>query len=215
MRFIPSGRRALPSIVAGVVVAALVVATGVYFVSGRPTVWESRGSVLVLPASRLETNQVPGYYETLSRGQVVESYAEIVRLQRFADATAEELGVPPAELSEVRADVSVPTGTALIQVRVTAPSAEVSERMTAGIVTAAAGYINDLAQPYDATVASDGVGTAQQRSPATKVLFGIVALAAVALGVIVQQVWWILQQALGQSGAHTKVGAPAAAGASS
>ena len=215
MRFVPSGRRALPSIVAGVVVAALVMAAGAYLVSGRPTQWESRGSVLVLPAARLETDQVPGYYETLSRGQVVESYAEILRLQRFADATAESLDVPKADLDGVRAEVSVPTGTALIQVRVTAPTADVAERMTAGIVTAAAAYINDLAQPYDATVASDGVGTAEQRVPPTRILFGLVALGALALGLIVQQAWWILQQALGDTGAHTKVRAPAAASVSS
>lgn len=196
MRFIPSGRRALPSIVAGIVTAALVIATGLYVVSGRPTQWEAYGSVLVLPAAGLDPDQVPGYYETLSRGQVVESYAEILRLQRFADGTADALDLRPSESDRVTADVSVPTATALIQVRVTAPTAVTAERMTAGIVTAAADYIAGLGQPYGATVASDGAGTAQQRTPPTTLLFGLVVLAGLVLGVIVQQAWWILQQAL-------------------
>src|SRR5262245_13331740 len=135
------GFRRLPGVVAGVVVFALILAAGWGYLATQPRRWSAKSAVLVLPAQGRNPATAPDYYETLSRGQIVETFAQILRLPGFEAAAAARLGLPEAALRDLDASVQVVPNTAMITITVTAPDRGEAELMADGIVAGATTYI--------------------------------------------------------------------------
>ncbi len=189
-------RRLVPGLVAGGVTFLLVAVVGCGYVISRPATWSARASVVVLPREGLDPLAVTGYYDTLSRGQVVATYAEILRLQRFERAAASGAGLDTAARRTVTTDVRVVTGTAMITIAATTRDARSAVGMADGILEAANSYISKLDQPYVVRIVSGAKGTAQQSTPSSPPLLAVIVVVALMLGVGVQQVVWQLGKLL-------------------
>lgn len=195
------GRRNRPglglSLVAGAVVAVLVGAAGLLFVATRPTTWSATASAVVLPSRNIERDAIPGYFETLSRGQIVNTFAEVLRLQRFQASAAGRLGLSPAERNGVDVAIQVVPDTAILTVTATAPRPEVAQSMADNVLAEAGSYIESLSQPYELSTVSGAEGTAERGGPPKATLAAAVVLLAAVAGLAIQQAVQQLAVALG------------------
>ena len=88
--------------------------------------------VVVLPAASLDDATSASYYETLSRGQIVATFAEVAGSLGFEQQAEDRLGLTAGQRAQVTTDVSVVPDTAVILIRATADDADVAQRMVAG-----------------------------------------------------------------------------------
>jgi hypothetical protein len=147
------------------------------FLGTDPPVYRASTSLVVLPDREASTE--PGYYDTLSRGQVVLTFAQILDL-RARNA------VPAG--SDVDVQVAAVPDTSLIDVRATAPTAAEAEDAADRALRASRPYFRELPSPYEIYVVRDAAGSAERSggvSPALLVLIPVVALVA---GLVTQQV---------------------------
>lgn len=177
---------------AGLLVAALVTAVGSAFALTRPARWSANSSLLVLPRTDLDPDLVAGYYDTLSRGQIVNTYAQILRLQSLADTAARGAGLSPAAAEQVEVDVRPVPDAAVIDVYVTAATAGDAERVADGVVSAAVSYIAQLRSPYVLSTVSAATGTARRTGLGVLTVVGLVAIVGAVVGAAVQQGLWLL-----------------------
>jgi len=187
----PAGRdtrRLLLGVVAGVAVAAIVAGAGLGYLLGRSKNWSARAVVAVLPSKRIDVATAAGYYDTLSRGQIVTTIAEILRLPRFKTAAADQLHLSPPARGQVSISVDVIPNTALAAVTATAPARATAEAMADAVVASATGYIGGLSSPYDVVPVSQAVGEGTRGSGLhTGSFLLVLAVAALAAGVGAQQ----------------------------
>jgi capsular polysaccharide biosynthesis protein len=142
-------RRALTtSIGAGIATFVVVLVVGIGLFVSQPSKVTASSSIVVIPSSTVANDSVAAYYETLSHGQVIATYAEIMRGGDFETQAARTLRLTPGERAKVHVDVRVVTDTALIEVVVTAPDRQIATSMANGIATAATTYVRGLDQPY-------------------------------------------------------------------
>lgn len=204
-------RRRLPSVIAGLIAFLVVAGAGSYYVLSRPATYTATASVVVLPAKNVSETAVSGYYETLSRGQIVETYAEVFRLPEWSRAAIDALGVPADVGAKITTSASVVPSTAVIDVTATAPDGATAEDVVAGMVDRTSQYITSLAQPYDVHPISDASGTAKASGIPKIPFLAVVLLVAIVIGVAVQQLVYRLGEARGRSRAVAPV--PPQAGA--
>lgn len=188
------------SLLAGVLTAGLVVAAGLVFAATRPVRWSATASAVVLPARGVNPDSVAGFYETLSRGQVVETFAQIVRLQRFETDAVRAMGFAPGDQPAIDVDVQVVPDTAVVRISTTATRPEVAEEVADRILAVASDYIAGLGQPYTFSIVDDADGSVSRSGP-PKAAFPIVAaLVALAFGLATQQATFHLGRALAGRG---------------
>lgn len=178
----------VPSIVAGLLVALVVAGGAVAFASSRPAGFEAEARLVVLPRPGLDPPTATAYYETLSRGQIVGTVAEVLQLERFAAAAADRLGVPPSERTDVEVDAAVLPESAMISLTVQAGDPALAESLADGIVDESEGYIADLSDGYALELVSSAAGTALPTGLSGPQYAAVMALAALVIGVGVQQV---------------------------
>ncbi|MBW3601750.1 MAG: hypothetical protein KY434_03495 [Actinobacteria bacterium] len=176
---IPGARGAA---VGGVAVAAVVLAAGAALALARPAGWTAQASMIVLPARDLGPGAEATYYETLSSGQIVRTFSEVVALRRFTNAAADRIGLPADEASQVDSSVQVLPDTAMITVTATAPGAGTAERLADGVMDEATAYLGQLSIPYNTRVVSDAAGTGEPTGLAAAPLLAVVALVASVAG---------------------------------
>lgn len=176
------GPRARGAALAGVAVATVVLVTGVALTLARPSGWAAEASMVVLPAEGLGPGAEATYYETLSSGQIVRTFSEVVALQRFTDAAAQQIGLAADEASQVDSSVQVLPDTAMITVTTTAPDTGTAERLADGVMKTATAYLTELSRPYNTRVVSGAAGTAEPAGLATVPLLSVVVLVASVAG---------------------------------
>ena len=175
------------SIIAGTVVFLLLLGVG-YLVSRNATSgWVARASALVLPSKLADPEQLPGYYETLSRGQIVTTLAELVRLGEFQAEVADRLGLSDAQREFVSISVHVVTGTAMLQVVASSEDPKLAVAMVDGVVDVSTVYIGDLLLPYSLVPVSGGSNNLVESGQSPSTMFGIFAVVALVAGLAVQQ----------------------------
>lgn len=175
------------SIVAGILVFVLLVGAGFVIAQQATTQWIARSSALVLPSKPVSPDQLPGYYETLSRGQIVTTLAELVRLGEFQTEVADRLALSESQREIVALDVTVVADTAMLQVVATSEDPNLAVAMVDGVVEAATTYIGDLVLPYALVPVSKGASNLTESGMSTAMVIGIFALVALVAGVAVQQ----------------------------
>ncbi len=167
-----SGRgRRRAAVLTGLVVALLVLAGGLLFYADRPAEYEASSTLVVLPNDELV--EAASYYDTLSQGQIVTTFAEILDLQ----ATAAGDG---AQVTSVVVDV-VPD-TSLIRITGTATDAGSAETATDAVLAQSQVYFDQLTAPYRISVVQGAAGTAEQTGLAPGLLSGAVAAVALIAG---------------------------------
>jgi hypothetical protein len=175
------------SIIAGAVVFALLLAAGVIVSRNTTTEWVARSSALVLPAKPVDPDQLPGYYETLSRGQIVSTLAELVRIGEFQAEVADRFALSDAQRDFVDVAVNVVANTAMLQVVATSEDPELAVVMVDGVIEASTAYIGDLALPYTLVPVSAGVSNLTEAGLTESMVLGVFVLVALIAGLLVQQ----------------------------
>ena len=177
--------RMWPGIAAGLVMIATVLVLGSMFASSRPMHWTAEARFLVGPPTKVDRTRAPAYYETLSRGQVVSTAAEIMGERRFRDAAVADLGLPTQ--SDVSVRVTVVPGTALVSVTATGRDRDQVEEMPNAVIRQASPTIDGLLAPYVVHPLGSAAGTGRQTGLSMGQFVAVLALVAVVGGVAVQQ----------------------------
>ena len=181
----PPGRRAAASrrltalrvsVLAGVLMALFVLVGCVLLLGGKERGWSAKASLLVLPRRDIGFASMAGYYETLSRGQVVATFAEMLRLQSIDRSAAERLNLDASTRQGLALTVQVVPDTSIITLQVESATRRAAELMVDESVGQAQTYIGNLGQPYASEIVSSG------STRATKAERPVVPLAAGAAG---------------------------------
>lgn len=162
-------------------------ALGAAFTLTRPARWSATSSLLVMPRTNLPSDQVAGYYDTLSQGQVVNTYAQILRLPAFLTRATRDAGLTGAAATGTGLSVTAVPNAAVLDVSTTTGSASQAERVVDGVATAATGYVAALQSPYVLTTISTAAGTAKRTGLGTTDTVGLVLVVALAAGLAVAQ----------------------------
>ena len=183
------------SIVSAVAVFLVVLLAGGIFVATRQSEWTAQATVMVAPDPTLDRSTSASYYESLSRGQMVATAAEILGLQRFTTAAADGLGLTRAQRDQVTVTIRVVPDTTIIQVAATAPTAQLAEGMANNVVAKAGTTL--LPDPYVLLLMSGADRTARRSDPSAPIVGGVVFLVALVAGLAAQQATHHLTRALG------------------
>lgn len=180
-------RTARQSIVLGVAVALLLLIGGLLFAGLSTTRWTAESVSIVLPSDKLDAATTASYYETLSRGQIVATFAEVASNKRFEQQAEQSLGLSPAQAASVSSEVTVAPSTSVVLIRATSSDRQVAERVTEVMTTEASGYLATLSNPYRLEAVNPGAGTAYRSSTSKVLLAGAAVIAALVGGLAVQQ----------------------------
>lgn len=187
------------SVLVGIVVALLLAGAGAFYAFSQQRSWVAESMVVVLPSAELDEATSASYYETLSRGQIVATFAEVAGTQRFEQRAEDQLGLSPAERSVVSTEVTVVPDTAVILIRSTAGSAQVAQQVSRITTSLSVSYLTGLTQPFRAvTVSSDSTAEPTGLSPWVLAAAGL--MAGLVAGLAVQQAVYHLSAAARGSG---------------
>jgi capsular polysaccharide biosynthesis protein len=210
-----SGRRRrhslLPGVFWAVVVFVIITLAGAAYVISRPTIWTAEATTMVAPDPKLDVNTSAGYYESLSRGQVVATVAQILQLQRFQNGAADKLGLSRDQQHHITVAVDVVPDTSVIRMTVTAPTAEMAEQMADRVLAEAEGF-DGIPSPYVLLALSSADRTAHRSGPSKVEFAGVVILVALVAAIAVQQAVYHLGVALAGGRQTATDTSPAAAG---
>ena len=198
----------LVSVVAGVLVFVVIMVAGVVLSSSNSTIWRARASALVIPSKSITSEQLPGYYETLSRGQMVATIAELVRLNDFKIEAANELGLTESQRQSVEVAVTVVADTAVLQVVATSEDRNLAIAMVDGVMETATRYVGDLVLPYAVVPVSSGASNVVESGLSTPMVLAVFALVAGVAGLAVQQAVHHLAIRRGPGSAERPPGSP-------
>jgi capsular polysaccharide biosynthesis protein len=160
-------------VLVGILVAVLVLLGGAGFWLLRPTQYQASTALVVLP--NRENDEAAGFYDTLSRGQVVQTFAEILDLRGAEGASLRGQGVSVV--------VEVVPETSLISVTATAGAPATAEEAADAVLASSRPYFNQLSSPYSVSEVRDAAGTAQRVGLPLGPLAGVVAVVALLAGV--------------------------------
>lgn len=175
------------SLVAGALLALLVLATGAAFAATQQTTFTAESVLVVLPRADLDEATTAAFYETMSRGQIVGTFAEVANNASFQNQAMDNLGITGRQRTEVSTEVSVVPATSVILVRTTAGTAAVAERVADGSAGLTTTYLSGLSDAYRAQVVHQAAGSALSSGMSPTMLLVLAAVVAAALGLVVQQ----------------------------
>ncbi len=171
--------------VPGLLVALVVAAAGGWYVYQQPRSYSAETQLLLAPAGQGDAGATSSYWETLSSGQLPATAAAVVDDKRYVDEATE--GLDKATRGAVQTSVTVLPSTAVIDVRVVAPTADVAESVANAIATRSTGDVNSMLTPYQLSPIGSATGSAT-RTSLDYVQWGtLVAVAALIAGLLVQQ----------------------------
>jgi hypothetical protein len=161
--------------------ALLVLAAGAALVASRPSRYRAEAVLVVSPGIDVSTDAAAGYYETLSRGQILTTYAEVLRLSDFDDRTFDQLDLGRAERRGIDVTVEVIPETSLIVTSATAENADDAERVASRAAVIGAGDLRALDQPFEIELLGSADSSAvEEGGGALPILAAVAALALLA-----------------------------------
>jgi hypothetical protein len=175
------------SVVVGVIVAVALLGGGVAYALTQHRTWAAESMVVVLPATSLDDATSASYYETLSRGQIVATFAEVAGSLGFEQQAEDRLGLTAGQRAQVTTDVSVVPDTAVILIRATADDADVAERMAAATTDLSVLYLAGLSKPYRVVTVPSAAGSASATGMSLPVLLAAALAVALVAGLALQQ----------------------------
>lgn len=181
-------RRALrTSVAVGLVVALMLVVAGAIYAFNQPRAWVAESLVVVLPSAELDEATSASYYETLSRGQIVATFAEVAGSLRFSEQAEERLGLSAAQRAAVTTEVTVVPDTAVLLIRSTAGEAEVARQVSAKTTDLSVQYLAGLSRPYRAVPVPSARGAAEPTGTSPLLLLAAALVTGLVIGLAVQQ----------------------------
>lgn len=171
----------LREVLLGLVVALVVLASGVVLLVRMPVTYEASTSLVVLPDPSLSPELVAGYYDTLSQGQVVNTFAEVLRVRVAGSDLPAKAGF------SAQVSVQVVPNTAVIQVTGSARTSAAAVDVAQNVLPSTSFYINQMYAPYRIALARNAQGTAHRVGLGRAPLLAVVALVALVAALAVQQ----------------------------
>lgn len=190
------------SLIVGGVLALLIVVGGGAAALLQKTVFTAESVIVVLPSPALDAAGSAAYYETLSRGQIVATFAEVAHSLRFEQQAEEKLGLTEAQRATVTTSVSVVPDTSVILVRASAEDATVAEQVADGATSSATEYLAGLSKPYRTEVVRNAQGSSYESSTPPLLLAGLALVVALAAGLAIQQALYHLLVAVRRGPRH-------------
>lgn len=184
------------SLLIGGLVAILIILVGSVLALGQRTEYTAEAVVVLLPDTELEVSVSAAYYETLSRGQIVATFAEVADNLRFEQQAETRLGLTADQREKATTEVTVVPGTSVILVRSSAESPSLSEQLVDETAALATEYLGGLSEPYRADVVQGAEGSAYRSSMSPLLLLGLAAVAGTIAGLAVQQALYHLLTAV-------------------
>lgn len=184
-------------LIAGVVTAVLVVCAGVgWALTYRPT-YTATATLLVLPnAKASKSGDAASYYDTLSQGQIVQTFAQVLRARGTPDrVTAAAGGLTRAQVAATDVSVTAVPNTSVISITAQGGDPDVTERVVETLAGRSPHALNALATPYKALTVDSGAGSLTRSGFDRTTLLVAVAAVAVLAGVGAQQLTWLLGNA--------------------
>lgn len=174
----------------GILVAAILAVTGSALVFSRTPRWSATSALIVTPqAAGAGADSLASLYDTLSRGQVAATYAELFRNAQLQRAAEKRAGVPTSAQRDSSVTVTVVTDTSLIDVSATAGSAQNAVRVADAVAQQAQRQANAIGTPYAVNVATTAAGSASRQGHSRAELLSLTLLVAVISGLLVHQAW--------------------------
>ena len=171
------------SIVFGVVLASLTVGLGSSVILSRPTAWESQTTLLVLPRNTEGASQ-SGLFELLNQGQIVTTYAALLRSAVFTQEATRAAGV---KARPVALDAAPLPDTFLIRLTANAPTAVDAARLAQAAAERAPPYVANLGHPFAVRALDARAVVATERTVATPGLAATLLMIGVIVGLAGQQ----------------------------
>lgn len=183
--------------IAGIVTGLLVLCGGIgWSLTYQPT-YTATATLLVLPnAKSAQTGDAASYYDTLSQGQIVETFAQVLRAKSSPAwvATAGR-GLTIRQIAGTEVKVTAVPSTSVISITAQGTDAAIAERVVAAMAAKSPHELNVLSTPYRALTVDSGAGSAQKTGIDTPVLLAAVVAVAALAGVGAQQATWLLGNA--------------------
>lgn len=166
-----SSSRWTRAVVVGVCAALMVAVAGLSYVLTRPVSWSAHRNVVVVPATT-DLHQAASLYDSLSRGQVVATAAELYGESRWHPDTPEVTvtagSLPPS---------------AVVQITATGGDKAAVEATVQAVVANATAEVNTILRPYQAVVIQTDPPIAHQTGLGRTSLGAVVLMAALLGGV--------------------------------
>lgn len=143
--------------------------------------YTAHATLAMLPAPEVPAEQVSAFWEVLSRGQATRSAAVVLEDGRWLKAAAGAAGLPAADL-ELTAGVILDT--TLIEIRMTASSAQGAETALDSVLADAVGLAATVSGPYTLKSVASPEGSAQAIGPAPVQVRGGLALGGLLAGAV-------------------------------
>jgi len=183
-----SARRPLRrSVVLGLVLGILVLAAGGAVAATQHKSFTAEAVLVVLPSSDLDEGTSAAFYETMSRGQIIGTFAEVADNAVFQNQAMDDLGLAGAQRAQTSSEVSVVPNTSVILVRVTAAAAATSEQVADGAADRITIYLTGLSDAYRIQVVHQAGGSATPSGMSPALVLQLAGILAVVLGLAVQQ----------------------------
>lgn len=180
-------RSARQSILVGAVVALLLLVAGAVLAVATKAQWTAESVSVVLPSTTLDEADSASYYETLSRGQIIATFAEVASNKRFEQQAEQNLGLDATQQAAVSSEVTVAPSTAVVLIQVTSDDRQVAEQVAGEMTTVSQSYLQGLAKPFRLEVVNNGAGTSFRSSTSPLVLFAAAVVVALVGGLAIQQ----------------------------
>ncbi|TQS41326.1 hypothetical protein [Cryptosporangium phraense] len=177
------------------VAALLVLVAGVVFALTQQGRYKAETSLIVLPASTLDAQSQASFLETLSRGQVTATMAEVAQSGRFETEAEKALGLSASEAEDTTVTVTVVPSTSVLLIDAEASSPEVAEQLADRTAALSAAYLQSMIKPYTASQVRPAEGTAYAAGTATWIVLAGTVIAALAVALAVQQAAYQVLQA--------------------
>ena len=182
---------------AGIVTGLLVLCGGVGWSLTYQPSYTATATLLVLPnAQSSQTGDAASYYDTLSQGQIVETFAQVLRAKSSpAWVVTGGQGLTTAQVAATQVNVTAVPSTSVISITAQGGDPAIAERVVAAMAAKSPHELNVLSTPYRALTVDAGAGSAQKTGIDTPMLLAAVVAVAVLAGVGAQQATWLLGNA--------------------
>jgi len=177
----------------GLLAAVAVVALGTWYSSTQPQQWSADVSLLLAPDTSGGASQTSAFYDTLSSGQLPATAAAIVDERHFLLEIKKSLSLPSQ--APVRVVVTQVPATAVIKVDVTARDKQTAMAVADAFPGEVIPDVNRLLSPYTLSSLGGAQGTARLSSLSHVQWAAVIAVAALVVGIAVQQLVLLLSRA--------------------
>ena len=162
----PRGRGRLP-VVVGVPTFIVLAVLGIVLISSRPVSYTADLAVVVVPSKKVSVEQAAALFDSLSRGQVVATAAEIYQQRRWR-----------SDASEVVISAGNVAPSSVINITAVGRSPEEVVEVLSGVVSRATPEANRLLNPYTVLRLDEISPEVETAGLGRPLQYGLVALAA-------------------------------------